>query len=440
MKKDKRYILYAIMISILPFICHAQIRIIGIESSPNPVGSGARALGMGGAFIGIADDATAASWNPGGLTQLKKPEISIVTAYDSRSNDITYQINHQASGKHHVDALDLNYFSFAYPFQWYHRNMIFSINYQHLYDFDQELTYAYSYVDPDPPETIEHTKVNYKQEGALYAISPAFAIKVTPQLSLGFTLNIWDKAFCHWKNRYTATGDMTIADSTFQMSIDKRETRKFRGINANLGFLWKINPIFTLGGVIKTPFRATIDHDYQTQEWLPSANGMKPVYNQTNDTEKLDMPMSYGIGLAARFSDLLSCDIDIYRTQWNDYIKHNAQGIEINPITGKAIVNSQSKPATQIRLGMEYLLIINQIVYPLHMGLFYDPEPAHNHPEDFYGVSVGTGIVLKNMVFDMAYSYRFGNNVSIKTFTIGHENPVEDVVQHTLSMSVIYHF
>ena len=40
----------------------AQItQTVGIASSPNPVGSGARALGMGGAFIGVADDATAAS-------------------------------------------------------------------------------------------------------------------------------------------------------------------------------------------------------------------------------------------------------------------------------------------------------------------------------------------------------------------------------------------
>ncbi len=30
----------------------------------NTIGAGARARGMGGAFIGVADDATAASWNP----------------------------------------------------------------------------------------------------------------------------------------------------------------------------------------------------------------------------------------------------------------------------------------------------------------------------------------------------------------------------------------
>ncbi len=48
---------------------------VRISSSPNPVGSGARAVGMGSAFIAIADDATAASWNPGGLIQLERPEL-----------------------------------------------------------------------------------------------------------------------------------------------------------------------------------------------------------------------------------------------------------------------------------------------------------------------------------------------------------------------------
>jgi hypothetical protein len=40
---------------------------VGVASPPVPVGSGARAMAMGGAFIATADDATAASWNPAGL-------------------------------------------------------------------------------------------------------------------------------------------------------------------------------------------------------------------------------------------------------------------------------------------------------------------------------------------------------------------------------------
>src|SRR5262245_27102203 len=42
------------------------------------VGSGARALGMAGAFLARADDATAATWNPAGLSYLRLPEVSAV--------------------------------------------------------------------------------------------------------------------------------------------------------------------------------------------------------------------------------------------------------------------------------------------------------------------------------------------------------------------------
>src|SRR5574340_274737 len=42
------------------------------------LGSGARAYGMGGAFLARADDATAASWNPAGLSYLRLPEVTVV--------------------------------------------------------------------------------------------------------------------------------------------------------------------------------------------------------------------------------------------------------------------------------------------------------------------------------------------------------------------------
>ena len=41
-------------------------------------GAGARAYGMGGAFLARPDDATAASWNPAGLSYLRSPEVSLV--------------------------------------------------------------------------------------------------------------------------------------------------------------------------------------------------------------------------------------------------------------------------------------------------------------------------------------------------------------------------
>lgn len=40
------------------------------------VGVGGRALGMGGAYTALADDASALYWNPGGLSQLEKREVA----------------------------------------------------------------------------------------------------------------------------------------------------------------------------------------------------------------------------------------------------------------------------------------------------------------------------------------------------------------------------
>lgn len=53
-----------------PAIVTAQITRVSYGNDFLSTGGGARALGMGGAFTGIADDATGAFWNPAGLTQL----------------------------------------------------------------------------------------------------------------------------------------------------------------------------------------------------------------------------------------------------------------------------------------------------------------------------------------------------------------------------------
>ena len=69
---------------------------------------------------------------------------------------------------------------------------------------------------------------------------------------------------------------------------------------------------------------------------------------------------------------------------------------------------------------------------PVRSGIFYDPEPAKNNPDDFYGVSFGTGIAWGKIIFDIAYTYRFGKT-SGKAST-------PDIRQHLLLTSMIFHF
>jgi hypothetical protein len=54
----------------LPLISWADVNNYGAESDLRQ-GAGARAGGMGGAFIALADDATAGYWNPAGLSQME---------------------------------------------------------------------------------------------------------------------------------------------------------------------------------------------------------------------------------------------------------------------------------------------------------------------------------------------------------------------------------
>src|SRR4051794_35397588 len=43
-------------------------------------GAGARSLAMGAAFVGVADDASATYWNPAGLSQITRKELTLMKA------------------------------------------------------------------------------------------------------------------------------------------------------------------------------------------------------------------------------------------------------------------------------------------------------------------------------------------------------------------------
>jgi long-subunit fatty acid transport protein len=413
---------------------------VGIASSPNPVGSGARAVGMGGAFIAIADDATAASWNPAGLIQLEKPELSIVGAYLTRrkvfSSDIHPEINNTAK----IDDKNINYFSATYPFQ-INRNMVVSLNYQRLYEFKQNVNYTYDYSSLGL-SLLED--IHFNQKGYLGALGLAYAIEITPRLSLGTTVNIWtDELF--WENKWEenyfdcAAGDQGGTPVTIETFMTEKYS-KFHGINTNLGLLWNLNHSLTLGFVIKTPFDASIHHDFSfTQTTTLGSTTLPSTSSLISEDVKLRMPLSYGIGFAWRISDILSFDVDVYQTEWEDYILIDSQGNKFSPIDGQRESDSDVKDTTQVRLGGEYLFINQKrrIVVPLRAGVFYDPEPSHGNVKDFYGATVGLGIAHKKAIFDIAYQLRWRDDVDTGNLITTSR---ADIMNHLLLASFILHF
>jgi len=419
--------------------CAQEIQRVEIASSPNPVGSGARALGIG-AFIAVADDATAASWNPGGLIQLESPEISMVGAAYHRIEDNRFKTNPEASGSQSISEENINYLSIAYPFNFFNRNMIVSFNYQNLYDFNREWDFP---LHQQSSRASIDNRLHFLQTGNLAALGLAYCIQMTPQLSFGVTLNFWEDWFGgnSWEQTLTEKGTGTYSDLPVAIDTTYHEKFKFSGFNANLGMMWNVNSNLTIGAVFKTPFTADLKHQSSFNSPIrfltfPEANSTFTDMFEQN--EHLDMPMAYGIGIAYRFSDAFTIAADIYRTEWQDFIRTDSQGNKTSPVTGKDPDRSDIDPTHQIRVGAEYLFIRNTYIIPLRAGLYYDPSPAEGSPDDYYGVSLGSGFAYKRFVFDIAYRYRFGTDVG-SAIVQGYDFS-QDVAEHALYSSIIIHF
>ena len=381
---------------------------------------------MGGAFIAIADDATAASWNPAGLIQLEKPELSIVGAYFRRKEEFSSSSHPEIDNTGKVDDVNINYFSAAYPFHYY-RNIVVSINYQRLFEFKRSFDYRYDY-SSEGADLLQDKR--FSQDGHVGALGLAAAIEITPTLSFGATLNIWTEDLFWrngWTENYSERSVGTVGGNP--VTIDTNITDKysdFGGVNANFGLLWNITKYLTLGAVIKTPFDANIRHEFsfnQTTVFGTPVDATVTSQQIIKEGVELHMPLSYGIGLGWRVSDALSFDLDIYRTNWSEYILTDSKGNKFSPIDKRSIKS---------RNEME-----NNIVVPVRAGFFYDPEPSEGGVKDFYGIAVGSGIAYKKVVFDLAYVLRWGKNIDTGNLIATSE---ADVTQHSILASVIFHF
>jgi long-subunit fatty acid transport protein/photosystem II stability/assembly factor-like uncharacterized protein len=416
---------------------------VGLASAPLPVGSGARAQGMGGAFIAVADDATAASWNPAGLIQVEKPEISLVGAYVDRKEEFSSDTIPEITNTGDVSYSDINYASATLPFHW-HKNLVLSLNYQHLFDFKREFQYQRQL---SAPGVDLNQQIRYDQDGFVGAIGIAGAIEITPRVSLGVTVNVWTDELGSkngWTENYSevAVGSQSGVPVTINTTIQD-DYEQFRGINFNLGLLWDTGQWGTVGVVVKTPFTATIQHRfnfYQTTTFgnpINSGNAIGPI--TVEEEVELDMPISYGLGWSRRFRDIFTLGIDIYRTEWGDYTLTNGQGEEFSPIDGRPKGQSDVDATTHIRVGGEYLFLMPQhnLAVPLRAGLFYDPEPSEGSPNDVFGFALGSGLSFERCSLDIAYQLRWAKDADSGNLIAGSE---ADIMQHTLMASVIFYF
>ncbi len=313
--------------------------------------------------------------------------------------------------------------------------MIVSINYQHLFDFNREWNF------PLISDSGARSHADYRQKGMLSAIGIAYAVRVSTNFSLGLTFNIWDDGLTRnrWEQHTFQESTGNDNGQAFMEESHYIDRYSLRGYNANLGFLWHINDRLTIGGVLKTPFKADVEHEYGIEASIRYPES-PDAYSETSysvaEEADLEMPISYGIGFAYRFSDMLTVSLDVYRTEWDNFVFTDSKGNSSSLITAGPA--DEVEPTHQVRMGAEYLFISPKYRIPIRAGLFYDPAPAQVYPDDFLGITIGAGIGMGPFVFDMACQYRFGEDAGTSVLkNWGFSQDVEEVMVYS---SVIVRF
>jgi len=397
---------------------------ININSSPNAVGSGARALGMGGAFIAVADDATAASWNPGGLTQLERPELSLVYSWKWFNEDFGSGPYLTADGNYDISLDELNYLSFVYPIPRTiaGRNLVLSLNYQTKYDFDRQIDFRARMIQVSQFfQNFTNVVIDYHQQGSLSALSPALGFELTDRLSLGMAVNIWDSSLIPNNEWESVTERRAVVNQFINIpgfgnlsqlipgQANTYETyENLEGINYTFGLLFKPTERLSIGAVYHTGY--STDVDYTRINRVRNPFGVQ--YYKTR--LRIEWPAAIGVGVAYRFpNDKLTVSLDVTRRNWDSFVQRDllprrdprtffarhmryGLGTRLSPVTGLPKQISPHDPTYSIRLGAEYVFVdpkrAKQNYLPsLRAGVFYDPEPASGRETKWWGITQGDG-------------------------------------------------
>ena len=413
---------------------------IVLRNSFNPIGAGARGLGMGGAFIAVADDGTAASFNPAGLAQLRRTELAVVGFSD------TLKVTQQIGGNPNVLPTNRHqapdFVGLSVPFDVGGKNLTIELSYQRAVDLfgrgvaSTSDTVALRDLKIDSPGNANVlANVRPEQSGAFHVASLAGAYQVTSRLSLGAALNVW---FADWNDAgnvdfrvstIAAPGHpaVVLRDASHQFKQDQ----KMRGLNGNVGFLLRY-PRLSLGGVVRLPFAG--DYDLQETGTLTVADFGKSPQASSVDVSmasRLRWPRSAGVGLALRPFKGMTLAGDYTSSHWSrtaiEAVPDGALLTTPNPDPNVNVYTDlnffdllpASQTATtdtsQWRTGGEYLVVLSKLVVPLRGGLFRDRSPVRDLVTDegrrIKGWTAGSGLNFNRLVLDVAFERRESEGV-----------------------------
>lgn len=408
--------------------------------SSTVLGSGARALGMGGAFLARADDATAASWNPAGLSYLVRPEVSGVWNYSTfRSTSERSLIGVSDLDKTRGGSPD--FASAAYPFRTDTVSGTAQLSFQRVTSFSYERT-----LSRPPTGAVRGSERTINSSGGLDVAALGFGMRISNQWRLGATVNKWFNGFdlTRENERQTGSAQQLPTTATAQSSF------RLNGWNINAGAIWSPRDNISVGLVVKRSVGAGARQRVQRVDLIGAAPDQirTEQFAASNDVQ-VKLPGSLGIGVSWRPWNRLTLATDLTKTFWSqanikNYLFLQVPTLVTDTTGATTIVIAPPQPlarrsypnlnlaylsekdrqtlnplpdsqvnSRQLRFGAEYVVLAGRSRIPLRGGYFTDKQNFNSPgqppgPPTFQGYTVGVGYGVGDVIFDAAYVWERG--------------------------------
>jgi long-chain fatty acid transport protein len=335
-------------------------------------GLGARATGMGGAFIGVADDWTAIYWNPAGLAQLRGTGVGTSTEYlQIHAHDSNGLVNPLPPiGSANILRQDAFLQLGGEPLAFHgqdSRSVTFLPSVGFYTRWNGFVLAGGSYVPLGSSfEVADHSvpgyDVSFKSRAYIITHNFSVATQASRWIQLGAGVNAVQAHAERFANKTAPVEEFSSSSSAGAL-----------GVQGVFGVLVKLHDTFHVGGVYRTGHDLNMRGESSVQDSLfpLPVPGLGVLQNESSRyNQKLRDPTTYGLGLAFWILPELTLTADWQRTQWS------AMRVDIQfDQPGIILQNQQMDPGwsstNRYRFGVEWR---PSHAWSVRAGYFRDPR------------------------------------------------------------------
>jgi len=334
---------------------------------------GARANAMGRAFIGSADDATAAITNPAGLMALTRPQVYL----EIKSSDLRIK---RLAG---IDSLDtgttatfgetvagLSFFDVAVPVG----SRLAAAFSRHEFLRHRELFSLAPRPIPNHPTNNAFYPVDADVDFRGVSWAGSVAAAVTDRLRLGMTISIDQltgtstsvrRDFDFGSSRYDLRESNLVVN---QSEIDASSTAP----SVQIGLLYQATDALSAGFMWASGSKFTLSEDFKFNPGLSSGlNSPLVSFSGFPKDISVNVPDRYGVGVAWRPMPRALVVADLLRIRYSDLSKQITPIISFSRLTGSEFTVDD---ATELHLGGEYNVVTGENPVFVRAGLFTNPD------------------------------------------------------------------